>query len=74
MNGLPVSCPIVACPRRFAATAHSRSWHNCDMPVALANVRNSGWTGKHVLVVRISGCGPKGDLSLIEIRQRNSRL
>jgi hypothetical protein len=37
----------------------ARCWHFCDMPVTLADVRSSGWTGKHLLVVSISGFDPE---------------
>jgi hypothetical protein len=40
-------------------------WPFRDMPVAFANVRYSGWTGKHLLGVRISGWDPDGRSSVV---------
>ena len=40
-------------PGVFRLLQHNR--HFCDMPVTLADVRSSGWTGKHLLVMSISG-------------------
>ena len=65
-------------PGVFRLLQHNR--HFCDMPVTLADVRSSGWTGKHLLVMSISGFEEpkpmmhgheKSDLVIVAVKPTN---